>query len=161
MIGAATIAILLVMSLPAFLPRWSHVAWVAFASAVAIGTVFLWLLRDLDNHPSGGDGPAFFGMVLLAGAAQIIVVASVLVRVLVHWLARSLSPAVRTCIAKALLGMALVASTLSLLMYLASFVAEQLIGFAAVLSFSLFWLGLALQFAPSNSFKPTPPRGAA
>lgn len=161
MIAAAAIAILLVMSLPALLPRWSHVAWGAVASAVAIGIVFVWLLRDLDNHPSGGDGPEFFGAVLLAGAAKIIVVASVLVRVLVHWLARSLSTAVRTCIAQTLLGMALVASTLSLLMYLASFVATQLIGFAAVLSFSLFWLGLALQLAPSNSFKPTPPRGAA
>jgi hypothetical protein len=162
MIPSTTIAIfLIVMSLPALLPRWSHVAWWSGASTVAIGIVFFWLLHDLDRHSRGGDGPAFFAIVLLAAVAQIIVVASILIRFLAHRLARTLIPVARKRVAQALVGVALIAPILSLLMYLGSLAAPQLIGVVAVFSFPLIWLGLALLLVPSASSKPTPLRGGA
>ncbi len=158
---SATIAICLAMSLPGLMPRWSHVVCGAVASTVIVGITAVWFFRDLANHPSGGDGPAFFGAMFLVGVAQIVLAASVLGHVLAHRLARTLSPTARRRTTLALIGISPAAPILSLLMHLASLAGPQLIGLTAVLSFPLIWLGLALQLAPNSLSKPTPLRGAA
>lgn len=156
MIAALLLALVLACSLPALLPRWDHVGIgvAAVVTAVVAATVFL--LRDLEAHPSGGDGPAFFGLVFLFGAALILVVGSVLGRVLIHAVVCRFSARTHGLAAAALLT----AGALPLaLLGVASLVEPTLVSFASVvfvLSYPLLWLGAAVKLAPNNSYMDSP-----
>ncbi len=64
------IAILLVGSLPALLPKWRHVLLTAGILLAALIVAFIYLLNDLGANPSGGDGPAFATLIILFGCAK-------------------------------------------------------------------------------------------
>ena len=149
-------AILLSCSLPALLPQWRHALFVAGAFIAALAFAFVFLLRDLDANPGGGDGPAFATLIILFGCAQAIVAASLIGRVIAQRLARSLAPPTKRRVIKFLFAFSLVLFALAGVLAALHYASIGLIGLAGILLFPFFWLALALQLAPNNSFKPNP-----
>ena len=155
------IAILLVGSLPALLPKWRHVLLTAAILLAALIVAFIYLLNDLGANPSGGDGPAFATLIILFGCANAIVAASLIGRLIAQRLARSLAPSSKRRVVKLLLAFPLVALVLAGALAALHYASIGLIGLVTLLLFPFFWLGLALQLAPNNSFKPIPHQGGA
>ena len=155
------LAILMTGTLPALLPRWRHALLVAGAFLAALAVAFLYFLRDLGENPSGGDGPAFATFVVLFGCAQAIVAASLIGRLIAHRLARALTLPTKSRVVKFLLAFSLVPCALAVALATLHYASNGLIGLAVVVFFPFFWLGLALQLASNNSFKPMPLRGTA
>ncbi len=147
------LAILYIWSLPALLPRWQHVFLVGGAFLAVSVVTFGYLLSDLGAPPSGGDGPAFATLVILFGCTQVVVAASLVGRLIAQSIARSLAPPTKTRVVKLLLAVSLALFALASALVALYYAGVGLIGLAALLLFPFFWLALALQFAPNNSFK--------
>ena len=154
-------SILLLGSLPALLPRWRHVIIGTGVLLAAYTAALVYALRDLESNPSGGDGPAFFGIMFVFGCAQAIIATSLVGRVVARMIARSITLSAKTRVIRLLLAFSLLPLAAAGALVAQHMAATALIYFAVVLFFPLLWLALALQLAPNNSFKPTLLRKAA
>ena len=161
MIATVIVAALLLLSLPALLPRWHHVG-IGVAVAVAfIVAAAVYSFRDLTAHPSGGDGPAFFGLAFLFGGSLGIIAASAAARALIELLVSKYKPSLCKFFAVVLLWFGCAPPLLLLAACLFEPRAVSLVWLALIFSYPLLWLGVAVKLAPNNSSKPTPLRGAA
>ena len=154
MIAALIIAILFSGSLSALLPRWRQVAIGVLCTLGLLVVVVAYLLHDLGQHPSGGDGPAFFGLAFLAGLFQGIVLASVLGRVFVDWLATKLSPVARKRVVATVLGLSVTPLVLVGLFAFAEPGVTTLLGMATIVALPGAWMAAALRLAPAHATAP-------
>lgn len=151
---AAVIALLLLgCSLPALLPGRRQ-----FGAALAVVAVLLvvWAvlaLQDLEANPSGGDGPAFFALVFLFGVAQVVILASVLGRGLVRWLAQKLSGRARQKVVRGLVVVGMVPLVVVLLRW-ADGASGTAVVLAVLVGFPPLWLGAALTLWPGQVSMP-------
>lgn len=143
------LSFLLIGSLPALLPKWRHALSAAGLVFAALVVGLLYALRDLGAHPSGGDGPAFAGLILLFGGAELALAASLVGRLLAHGLARALAPSTRHRVVVRLLVFALVPFALACALAALRWAGTGLIALAAIVLFPFAWFALALRLAPS------------
>lgn len=141
------VSFLLVGSLPALLPKWRHALAAAGILFAALVLGLLYALRDLEAHPSGGDGPAFAGLILLFGSAELVVAASLVGRLIAHAAARALMPSTRRRVVNALLVFAFVPFALVCTLVALHLAATGLIALAALALFPFAWFALALRLA--------------
>ena len=152
---AAVIALLLLgCSLPALLPGRRQ-----FGAALAVVAVLLvvWAvlaLQDLEANPSGGDGPAFFALVFLFGVAQVVILASVLGRGLVRWLAQKLSGRARQKVVRGLVVVGMVPLVVVLMLRWADGASGTAVVLAVLVGFPPLWLGAALTLWPGQVSMP-------
>ncbi|MGA6108496.1 hypothetical protein [Pseudomonas solani] len=136
--GMALIGMLLVGTLPALLPG-RRAFLVALAGVVVLyGAQVAWFFRAVEREAT--EGPAFMTGIAILGVEQVLVVASVIGRFIVHALARSLGRRAR---AGLLWGLAVLAASICAFS-LSGYASTLLIG-AAV---PFVWLWLALLLAP-------------
>lgn len=152
---AAVIALLLLGCwLPALLPGRRQ-----FGAALAVVAVLLvvWAvlaLQDLEANPSGGDGPAFFALVFLFGVAQVVILASVLGRGLVRWLAQKLSGRARQKVVRGLVVVGMVPLVVVLMLRWADGASGTAVVLAVLVGFPPLWLGAALTLWPGQASMP-------
>ncbi|WP_236209399.1 hypothetical protein [Pseudomonas tohonis] len=139
--GMALIGMLLVGTLPALLPGRRAFLVALAGVAVLYGAQVAWFFRAVEREAT--EGPAFMTGIAILGVEQVLVVASVIGRLIVHALARSLGRRAR---AGLLWGLALLAA--SLCVFSLSGYASTLLMGAAV---PFVWLWLALLLAPRPS----------
>lgn len=144
--AAVIVLLLLGCSLPALLPGRRQ-----FGAALAVVAVLLvvWAilaLQDLEANPSVGDGPAFFALVFLFGLAQVVILASVLGRWLVRWLAQKLSGRARQKVVRGLMVV--------VLLRWADGASGTAVVLAVLVGFPPLWLGAALTLWPGQVSMP-------
>jgi len=152
--AAVIVLLLLGCSLPALLPGQRQ-----FGAALAVVTVLqvVWVvlaLQDLEANPSGGDGPAFFALVFLFGVAQVVILASVLGRGLVRWLAQKLSGRARQNAVRGLVVVGMVPLVVVLLLRWADGASGTAVVLAVLVGFPPLWLGTALTLWPGQASMP-------
>ena len=148
----ATIFFLLAScSLPALLPNARHFGiGVAVVAAVVISAA-IFAVRDLEANPSGGDGPAFFGIVFLFGVALVIIVASALGRLFARWLTQRLRRSGRKWTIRVLLTIGLIPFLLLALLAASAPIPGAPFGIALALGLPPLWLCAAIALAPNQS----------
>lgn len=139
--GMALIGMLLVGTLPALLPGRRAFLVALAGVAVLYGAQVAWFFWAVEREAT--EGPAFMTGIAILGVEQVLVVASVIGRFIVHALARSLGRRAR---AGLLWGLAVLAA--SLCAFSLSGYASPLLMGAAV---PFVWLWLALLLAPRPS----------
>lgn len=152
-----TLTVLILALAPSLFPTWRNMLIAAGAMYVLLLIAFFYLLRRVDTLPMG-EGPAFFGAVLLYGFATAILIGSCLFKLIITFV----FPHIRPVIALWLRRIIIVTGALiaALLAYAVS-VALVSRGFAVLAGSASVWLSLVTWLMPNNSFKPTPPCGAA
>lgn len=139
--GMALIGMLLVGTLPALLPGWRAFLAALAGVAVLYGAQVAWFFWAVERQAT--EGPAFMTGIAILGVEQALVIASIIGRLIAHFLARRLGRYAR---AGLLWGLALLAASLCAFS-LSGYASPLLIG-AAV---PFVWLWLALLLAPRPS----------
>lgn len=151
------VLLLLGCSLPALLPGRRQFGAALAVVAVLLVVLAILALQDLEANPGGGDGPAFFALVFLFGVAQVVILASVLGRGLVRWLAQKLSGHARQKAVRGLVvgGMVpLVPLVVLLLLRWADGASGMAVVLAVLVGFPPLWLGAALTLWPGQASMP-------
>ncbi|MBB4821857.1 MFS family permease [Pseudomonas alcaligenes] len=147
--GMALIGMLLVGTLPALLPGWRAFLAALAGVAVLYGVQVAWFFWAVEREAT--EGPAVLAGIAILGVEQVLVIASIIGRLIAHFLARSLGRRAR---AGLLWGLAVLA---------ASICAFSLSGYASTLlmgaAVPFAWLWLALLLAPRPA-RPLSPEGA-
>ncbi len=154
---ALTMALLLGLSTaPALLPRRKHAVMgvlLVLGLWIAGGA---YLLHDLGQHPSGGDGPAFFAIAFLVGLGKGVALLSLAGRALAEGLAARIAAGHGQRVFAWLLGIAVVPVAL---VVLAKYHAIPM-GLAAIVGFPLLWMGVAMALLLRHGSKQKALRGA-
>lgn len=140
------VLLLLGCSLPALLPGRRQFGAALAVVAVLLVVLAVLALQYLEANPGGGDGPAFFALVFLFGLAQVVILASVLGRWLVRWLAQKLSGRARQKVVRGLVVL--------LLLRWGDGASGMAVVLAVLVGFPPLWLGAALTLWPGQASMP-------
>lgn len=136
--GMALMGMLLVGTLPALLPGRRAFLVALAGVAVLYGAQVAWFFWAVERDAT--EGPAFMAGIAILGVEQVLVVASIIGRLIAHFLARRLGRYAR---AGLICGLALLAASLCAFS-LSGYAAPMLMGAAA----PFVWFCLALLLAP-------------
>ncbi|SFA44246.1 hypothetical protein [Metapseudomonas otitidis] len=136
--GMALIGMLLVDTLPALLPGRRAFLVALAGVAVLYGAQVAWFFWAVERDAT--EGPSFMARIAILGVEQVLVVASIIGRLIAHFLARRLGRYAR---AGPVGGLALLAASLCAFS-LSGYAAPMLMGAAA----PFVWFCMALLLAP-------------
>ena len=147
--AAVIVLLLLGCSLPALLPGRRQFGAALDVVVVLLVVLAILALQDLEANPGGGDGPAFFALVFLFGLAQVVILASVLGRWLVRWLAQKLSGRARQKVVRGLV-VGMVPLVVVPMLRWADGASGKAVVLAVLVGFPPLWLGAALTLWPGQ-----------
>lgn len=144
-----TQAVLILMCIPSIFPTWRSTLIAAGVIYALLIIAFFWLLRQVDTMATG-EGPAFFGAVMLFGVATCILVSSCLAKLILAFVLSRIRPGFALWSRRVIFGAGVCIAVVLAGAVLGAFINRE---FAFLVGSASIWLSLVTWLMPINSFK--------